>query len=110
MHGAKGLEWDYVILGDMERWLFPGYHICNGCTNKFVSTSNCRCTLPSELSSSFRDVILDELSVFYVGITRAKKQVFVSASAKRLDYYGNEKDSRFSCMASMPGIKLVKAL
>lgn len=110
VHGAKGLEWDYVILGDMERWLFPGYHICNGCTNKFVSTSNCRCTLPSVLSSSFRDVILDELSVFYVGITRAKKQVFVSASAKRLDYYGNEKDSIFSCMASMPGIKLVKAL
>lgn len=99
-----------VILGDMERWLFPGYHICDGCTNKFVSTSNCRCTLPSVLSSSFRDVILDELSVFYVGITRAKKQVFVSASAKRLDYYGNEKDSIFSCMASMPGIKLVKAL
>ena len=110
VHGAKGLEWDYVILGDMERWLFPGYHICNGCTNKFVSTSNCRCTLPSVLSSPFRDVILDELSVFYVGITRAKKQVFVSASAKRLDYYGNEKDSIFSCMASMPGIKLVKAL
>lgn len=110
VHGAKGLEWDYVILGDIERWLFPGYHICNGCTNKFVSTSNCRCTLPSVLSSSFRDVILDELSVFYVGITRAKKQVFVSASAKRLNYYSNEKDSIFSCMASMPGIKLVKAL
>ena len=24
VHGAKGLEWDYVILGDMERWLFRG--------------------------------------------------------------------------------------
>ena len=24
VHGAKGLEWDYVILGDIERWVFPG--------------------------------------------------------------------------------------
>lgn len=109
VHGAKGLEWDYVILGDMERWVFPGYYVCNGCTNKFAPFSNCRCTLPSTLPSSFRDVILDELSVFYVGITRAKKKVFVSASAKRLDSNGNEKGGIFSCMVSMPGVRLVKA-
>lgn len=109
VHGAKGLEWDYVILGDVERWVFPGYYICNGCASKFAPSTNCRCALPSAVSSSFRDVILDELSVFYVGITRAKKQVFISASAKRLDYNGNEKGSIFSCMASMPGIRLVKA-
>ncbi len=109
VHGAKGLEWDYVILGDVERWVFPGYYICNSCTNKFASSTNCRCALPNALLSSFRELILDELSVFYVGITRAKKQVFVSASAKRLDYNGNEKGSIFSCMASMPGVKLVKA-
>lgn len=109
VHGAKGLEWDYVVLGDMERWVFPGYYICNGCINKFASSTNCRCTLPSALSESFRDVILDELSVFYVGITRAKKQVFVSASAKRLDSNAREKGSIFSCMVSMPGVRLVKA-
>jgi DNA helicase-2/ATP-dependent DNA helicase PcrA len=57
----------------------------------------------------FRDTALDELSVFYVGVTRAKSQVFVSASAKRLDYYGKEKNSSFSCMAALEGIKLVKA-
>ena len=109
VHGAKGLEWDYVILGDVERWVFPGYYVCNDCTNRFASSTNCRCALPRTVSASFRDVILDELSVFYVGITRAKKQVFVSASAKRLDYNGNEKGSIFSCMASMPGVELVKA-
>lgn len=109
VHGAKGLEWDYVVLADVERWVFPGYYTCNDCSNKFASSTNCRCSLPIPLPVSFRDAALDELSVFYVGITRARKQVFVSASAKRLDYNGNEKNSIFSCMATINGVKLVKA-
>ncbi len=109
VHGAKGLEWDYVVLADVERWVFPGYYTCKDCSNKFASTTNCRCSLPTPLSVSFQDTALDELSVFYVGVTRARKQVFVSASAKRLDYNGNEKDSVFSCMATINGVKLVKA-
>lgn len=110
VHGAKGLEWDYVILADVERWVFPGYYTCNNCANRFESFSNCRCTLPNPLPTTFEDVALDELSVFYVGITRAKKQVYVSASAKRLDYGGNEKASIFSCMVGLAGVKLVRAL
>jgi len=73
VHGAKGLEWDYVVLADVERWVFPGYYTCNDCPNKFASTTNCCCSLPIPLSSGFRDIALDELSVFYVGITRARK-------------------------------------
>ena len=110
VHGAKGLEWDYVILGDVERWVFPGYYTCSNCANRFASSSNSRCSLPDFLPTKFKDIALDELSVFYVGITRAKKQVYVSASAKRLDYYGNEKASVFSCMVGLNGIKLVEAL
>ncbi len=109
VHGAKGLEWDYVVLADVERWVFPGYYTCNDCPNKFASTTNCRCSLPIPLSAGFRDIALDELSVFYVGITRARKQVFLSASSKRLDNFGNEKSSIFSCLATINGIKLVKA-
>lgn len=109
VHGAKGLEWEYVILCDVERWVFPGYYTCNECVKKFEPAKNCKCSLPLPLPAGFIDRILDELSVFYVGITRAKKQVFVSASAKRLDNYGNEKDSVFSCMSCMPGIRLIKA-
>ena len=52
----------------------------------------------------------DELSVFYVGITRAKKQAFVSASAKRYNADRREMDSMFSCFASIEGIRLVRAL
>ena len=109
VHGAKGLEWDYVVLADVERWVFPGYYTCKDCLNKFATTTNCRCSLPTPLSVSFRDTALDELSVFYVGVTRARKQVFVSASAKRLDFNGNEKGSVFSCMATINGVTLVKA-
>lgn len=109
VHGAKGLEWDYVILGDMERWVFPGYYTCNACANKFTSFTNNCCKMPTPLPAAFKDTILDELSVFYVGVTRAKKQVYLSASAKRLDFNGNEKNGVFSCMASIPGLKLIKA-
>lgn len=109
VHGAKGLEWDFVILGDIERWIFPSSYTCNDCVNKLAASKNCRCSLPSPLPLKFRKTALDELSVFYVGVTRAKKQVYISASAKRLDYNGNEQASIFSCMAGITGVKLVNA-
>lgn len=109
VHGAKGLEWDYVFIADVERWVFPGYYICNVCVDKFTPPVNCRCHLPNPMPDDFKETALDELSVFYVGITRARKQVFISASAKRLDNYG-EKNSNFSCLSSINGITLIKAV
>ena len=49
--------------------------------------------------------MLDELSVFYVAITRARKQVYVSASQKR----ANGKPGKFSCFVSLPGVRIVNA-
>ena len=109
VHGAKGLEWEYVFLADVERWIFPGYYTCNSCTSKFSKSTNCKCFLPNPLPTDFREKALDELSVFYVGVTRARKQVYVSASANRLDFNGVEKSSNFSCLIAITGIKLVKA-
>lgn len=109
IHGAKGLEWDYVILGDVERWVFPGYYTCKECASKFSPPQKCRCVLPNPIPVAFKNTILDELSVFYVGITRAKKQVYISASAKRLNNDGDEKASAFSCMAGITGVKLIQA-
>lgn len=109
VHGAKGLEWENVILGDLERYIFPGYYTCNKCANRNTTSTNCKCSLPTNIPDSFKESILDELSVFYVGVTRAKKQVFVSASADRLDIHGRARVSLFSCMASLPGIKLIPA-
>lgn len=108
VHGAKGLEWDYVFLADIEKFVFPSYFVCSNCANKFYEPNNYRCLLPQPLAADFKETALDELSVFYVGVTRAKKQVFISASAKRIDSYMNEKKSLFSCMVSLIGIKLVR--
>lgn len=109
IHGAKGLEWDYVIICDVERMNMPGYYTCIECSN-FSNGCSCNpCSLPKQLSGTFLESVLDELSVFYVGVTRAKKQVYVSASAKQFDRFGNDKDCVFSCLAGLAGIKLIKA-
>lgn len=107
IHGAKGLEWEYVFLSDVERWVFPSF-TCNLCLNRFATSPNCKCSMPSPLSPALKKVLLDELSVFYVGVTRARKQVYVSASAKRYNADGEEKSSIFSCLSTLCGIKLVK--
>lgn len=109
IHGAKGLEWDYVILADIERWIFPGGSICKNCTNRNFNEKKYWCKLPGVISDSFQKSILDELSLFYVGITRARKQALISASGKRINSTGDEMDSVISCLAAIKGIKLVNA-
>ncbi len=108
VHGAKGLEWDYVVLSDLEPWIFPSFSCCNLCSNKFIK-SGAKCSFPSTYEDGFVETMLEELSVFYVAITRAKKQIFVSASGKRLNNNNLVKDSKFSCYANLPGIKLIEA-
>ena len=110
VHGAKGLEWDYVFLSDLERWIFPSPYVCKICPQKFSPLVRYTCRFDqSSIAGEFRDAIIDELSVFYVGVTRARKQVFVSASARRYNATGDEKESGFSCFASLYGIRLVRA-
>ena len=72
IHGAKGLEWEYVIMPDMEQYSLPSWPgFCGECRHKHD------CQLhPSSTNSKY----IEEMSVFYVGFTRAKKEVFFSAS------------------------------
>lgn len=70
VHGAKGLEWDYVILPDMEQYSFPNYSgLCSHCRYQ----QNCEVEWDNMICNEF----YNELSVFYVAITRAKKKKYL---------------------------------
>ena len=49
---------------------------------------------------------LEELSVFYVAVTRARKSLFFSASKTRYNNDNEKKNSKISCLMFIPGIEL----
>lgn len=100
IHGAKGLEWDYVLIPDMEQYSMPNWHgLCGICNHKNL------CNL--KITDINLEKFLAELSVFYVGVTRARKQVFFSASKTRLSFEKQEKPANISCLLKLPGIDLI---
>lgn len=106
VHGAKGLEWSYVILPDMEPYVFPNYaSLCGNCDfqrGRINAGDYCRMQVENHTSKE----ILEELSVFYVAVTRAKKEVFFSASRKRYNANGEIKNAKISCLLTLPGIEI----
>lgn len=99
VHAAKGLEWDYVILPDMEKDSFPNWFgLCCKCKH----SDDCNLVLDKNMEQSF----LEELSVFYVAVTRAKKQVYFTASKTQLSTKGTFQKN-YSCFMRLPGIEFV---
>jgi DNA helicase-2/ATP-dependent DNA helicase PcrA len=101
VHAAKGLEWDFVLIPDMEQNQFPSYY---GLCSKCPGMSDCTLKINSETERLF----LEELSVFYVAVTRARKEVRFSASRYRLDRSGNLRPCGLSCFLRLPGIARVR--
>ncbi|HML49197.1 MAG TPA: 3'-5' exonuclease, partial [Clostridia bacterium] len=63
LHSAKGLEFEHVFMIGMEQGLFPSYR-----------------------SLQDEDRLEEERRLCYVGVTRAKKQLFLSHTIQRLLY------------------------
>ncbi|WP_343252439.1 ATP-dependent helicase [Ligaoa zhengdingensis] len=72
MHSAKGLEFPYVFLAGAEEGIFPGRMSMNS---------------PSEIE--------EERRLAYVGITRAKKRLYLTTAAQRL-LFGQTTRNRLS--------------
>lgn len=74
IHSAKGLEFDYVFVSGMEENLFP-----------------------SSMSLDSRHEMEEERRLFYVALTRARKQVFLTMAMSRFQYGQRRpcEDSRF---------------
>lgn len=99
-HGAKGLEWDHVILPDMERDQFPSWFaLCRNCNSRD------ECQL--RISKSNQDAFLNELSLFYVAITRARRSLVFSSSKYQITKKGSH-ETNVSCFLRLPGLAIVK--
>jgi DNA helicase-2/ATP-dependent DNA helicase PcrA len=108
VHGAKGLEWDYVILSDVEQWVMT--FLCRDCPSLRNGTNTNACRLPQTIPDTMKNSLLDDLCVFYVGLTRARKQAYISASAERFNARGQQfTNGKICCLALIKGVKLVKA-
>jgi DNA helicase-2/ATP-dependent DNA helicase PcrA len=103
VHGSKGLEWAYVILPDMEAHSFPNYYgLCSHC--------GCGNTCDLVITDQIEKKYLEELSVFYVAVTRARKQVYFTSSSTATDYRGNLVNRNISCLLKMKGIVMNNAV
>ena len=106
VHGAKGLEWDYVIIADVEQWVFT--FLCRECPSLRTTSNSVACRLPQTIPTQMKSPILDDLCVFYVGLTRARKQAYLSASAERFNAQGQQfTNGKVCCLALVDGVKLV---
>lgn len=105
VHSAKGLEWDTVFIPGVTRFDWPGV-ICSRCESAGICSRSAReCQIVD--AKNMPDGLIEEMGLLYVGVTRACKAVYVSASMQRRTKYGNYQVACPSCLTSLPGIEPV---
>ena len=80
MHSAKGLEFPYVFIAGLEEGIFPG--------NQAIYN-------PAEIE--------EERRLAYVGITRAKKRLFLSNAESRMMYGKTARNQMSRFIKEIPG-------
>ena len=82
LHNAKGLEFNNVFLGGMEEGVFPGF---------------------GAMMSGDESEIEEERRLCYVGITRAKERLFLSAAKRRMIRGQTQYNRRSRFIDEIPG-------
>ena len=82
LHNAKGLEFNNVYLGGMEEGVFPGF---------------------GAMMSGDESEIEEERRLCYVGITRAKERLFLSAAKRRMLRGQTQYNRRSRFIDEIPG-------
>ena len=87
VHSAKGLEWNTVFIPGVTRFDWPGA-ICFQCEGAGICSRSARgCRIVDAMNMP--DGLIEEMGLLYVGVTRARKAVYVSASMQRRSKYVN---------------------
>ena len=99
IHGAKGLEWDYIFLVDFRQNSFPNHMQLD-----LLHMQSEKNIFSYALNNNPEFKIL--ISEFYVAITRARKDYAVSYSTTFSYHKYNDQviteQSNISCLASLP--------
>lgn len=102
IHSAKGLEWDNVFLPGITCFDWPG-GTCVKCRNSdMYSHSGSTCHIVD--MGRTPDGLIEEVGLLYVGVTRARRSVYASASMERVTQSGSHQSACPSCLVSLPGI------
>lgn len=102
IHSAKGLEWEYVIIPKLNAHAFPpSRFVCQPCQSERSCDSGfdyCKFQFGESLEKSFKE----EISIFYVAITRAKKDVYMTVNTG-LNRWNHHKQT--NCLINLLGIR-----
>ncbi len=103
IHASKGLEWEYVIIPKMNAYVFPTGYMCGPCRSAYSCNNGfdyCKFLFGNSMEEAFKE----EISVFYVAITRAKKDVFLTVNTG-LNQWNHTKQT--SCLIDLQGLSFV---
>lgn len=105
VHSAKGLEWGTVFIPGVTRfdWLGVIYSWCESAGMCSRSARGCRIVDAKKMP----DGLIEKMGLLYVGVTRARKAVYISASIQRRTNNRNYQVACPSCLTSLPGIEPV---